>query len=65
MQAAAGITWHASVGDRVTAGQPLFTLHTDTPERIDRAREALAGVVTYADQPLERGPLVLRRIDQP
>ena len=65
VQAAAGVTWSASVGDRVAKGQPLFTLHTDTPERIDRAREALAGVVTYADQPLERGPLVLRRIDQP
>ena len=31
--AAAGVTWHAGVGEQVTAGQPLFTLHTDTPER--------------------------------
>ncbi len=65
VQAAAGVTWNATVGDRVAKGQPLFTLHTDTPERIERAKEALAGVVTYSDQPLERGPLVLQRIDRP
>ena len=38
VQAAAGVTWHAGVGDQVRAGQPLFTLHTDTPERIERAQ---------------------------
>ena len=65
VQAAAGVTWAASVGDRVTRGQPLFTLHTDTPERIERAREALAGAVAYTDRPVKRGPLVLQRIDRP
>ena len=43
VQAAAGIEMHAKPGDRVSAGQPLMTLHTDTPERFARAREALAG----------------------
>lgn len=62
VQAAAGITWHASVGDRVTAGQPLFTLHTDTPERFERAREALEGAATIGSEPGERRPLVLERI---
>jgi len=62
VQAAAGVTWHAGVGDRVAAGAPLFTLHTDTPERMERAREALADAVTYADSPVDRGPLVLERI---
>ena len=42
-QAAAGVVWHARPGDAVTAGQPLFTLHTDEPERFDRALEALDG----------------------
>ena len=63
--AAAGVTWHAGVGDEVRAGQPLFTLHTDTPERIPRAVEALAEAVTYSSEPVARGPLVLERIEAP
>ena len=65
VQAAAGVTWQAAVGDRVRAGDPLFTLHTDTPERIERARQALDGAVSYAEDAPPRGSLVLERIDQP
>ena len=43
VQAAAGVEMHAKPGDEVRAGQPLLTLHTDTPERFGRAREALEG----------------------
>lgn len=43
VQAAAGIELHAKPGDHVTAGEPLLTLHTDTPERIPRATDALTG----------------------
>ena len=43
VQAGAGIEWHARPGDEVTQGQPLLTLHTDTPDRFDRALEALDG----------------------
>jgi len=43
VQAGAGVVWHARPGDTVTAGQPLFTLHTDEPARFDRALESLAG----------------------
>ncbi len=43
VQAAAGVVMHAKPGDVVTAGQPLLTLHTDTPERFDRAVAALEG----------------------
>jgi len=62
VQAAAGVTWTAGVGEAVTSGQPLFELHTDTPERIERAREALADAVVITPEPVERGPLVLERI---
>ena len=62
VQAAAGVTWHASVGERVRAGQPLFTLHTDTAERIERAREALVGAARIEDAPAARRPIVLERI---
>ena len=62
VQAAAGVTWHASVGEWVRAGQPLFTLHTDTAERIERAREALVGAARIEDAPAARRPIVLERI---
>ncbi|HEY3546264.1 MAG TPA: thymidine phosphorylase [Propionicimonas sp.] len=62
VQAAAGVTWHAAVGEQVRAGQPLFTLHTDTAERIARAKEALVGAVDYAVTPPELRPVVLERI---
>ncbi|WP_183098584.1 thymidine phosphorylase [Nocardioides pelophilus] len=43
VQAGAGVVWHARPGDAVTAGSPLFTLLTDTPERFERALAALDG----------------------
>ena len=48
VQAAAGVEMHAKPGDAVRVGQPLLTLHTDTPERFDRATAALDGAVTIA-----------------
>ncbi|MFD4945712.1 thymidine phosphorylase [Streptomyces sp. NPDC058409] len=41
VQAGAGVELHAKPGDTVTAGQPLLTLHTDTPEKFDYALKAL------------------------
>ncbi|MGW1292656.1 thymidine phosphorylase [Streptomyces sp. NPDC002533] len=41
VQAGAGIELHAKPGDTVTEGQPLMTLHTDTPEKFDYALKAL------------------------
>lgn len=43
VQAGAGVVMHAKPGGEVTAGQPLLTLHTDTPERFGPALAALAG----------------------
>ena len=43
VQAAAGVLMHAKPGDDVTAGQPLLTLQTDSPERFERAVAALDG----------------------
>jgi thymidine phosphorylase len=62
VQAAAGVTWHAGLGDEVTKGQPLFELHTDTPERMERARQALVGAVQIGQQPPAASPIVLERI---
>ena len=43
VQFGAGIELHAKRGDTVSAGQPLMTLHTDEPERFERALAALEG----------------------
>ena len=64
VQAGAGIELHAKPGAQVRAGEPLMTLHTDTPERFERARAALEGALTIApagSRPPDR-PLVLERI---
>lgn len=50
VQAGAGVELHAKPGAMVRAGEPLMTLHTDTPERFERAREALEGAVTIAPE---------------
>ena len=46
VQQAAGILCLAKPGDVVAAGQPLFELHTDTPERFPLALADLADAVT-------------------
>lgn len=43
VQAGAGVEWHARPGDAVTEGQPLLTLHTDEPDRFERALASLDG----------------------
>ncbi|QMW68516.1 thymidine phosphorylase [Mumia sp. ZJ1417] len=63
VQAGAGVELHVRPGDRVRTGQPLMTLHTDTPERFARALAALDGgydVVDAAPEP--RTSPVLERI---
>lgn len=66
VQAEAGIEIHAKPGDKVVAGQPLLTLHTQTPERFERAKEALSGAISIAPTPGPvRESVVLERIDRP
>lgn len=48
VQATAGIRLHAKPGDAVTAGQPLYTLYTETPERFAPAEHILAGATETA-----------------
>jgi thymidine phosphorylase len=63
VQSAAGVEMHAKPGDRVVAGQPLLTLHTDTPERFDRAIASLDGAFSIGDgTEWTPSPLVLKRI---
>ena len=63
VQAGAGMEMHAKPGDRVTKGQTLMTLHTDTPERFARALDALDGGWSITAQgPTQAAPLVIDRI---
>ncbi|MFD4995684.1 thymidine phosphorylase [Streptomyces buecherae] len=64
VQAGAGVELHAKPGDRIVAGQPLLTLHTDTPEKFGYALEALNGgvLIAPADTRFEPQPVVLDRI---
>jgi thymidine phosphorylase len=59
VQAGAGVELHAKPGDAVVAGQPLLTLHTDTPERFAPAIEALDGAW---DVDSENGGYVARQL---
>ena len=64
VQAGAGIELHAKTGATVRGGDPLFTLHTDEPERFARAVEVLDGAVTIAPAGARPDllPLVLGRV---
>lgn len=58
----AGIDLHAKPGDRVSAGQPLFTLSAADEARFPRAIEALEGAWELGDDAPTLGPIVRERI---
>ncbi|MBA0054191.1 thymidine phosphorylase [Streptomyces sp. AJS327] len=64
VQAGAGVELHAKPGDPVRAGQPLLTLHTDTPDAFGYARAALDGGYEIAPpgDPVTPDPVILERI---
>ena len=62
VQAVAGVELHAKPGDHITRGAPLLTLHTATPERFERALDALEDAVSYSQESITPGPVVLGRI---
>ena len=62
VQAAAGVQLHVKPGDTVRAGQPIMTLHTDTPERFDRARQALGSAYEIGDAAADPTPLIIERL---
>ncbi|MFJ3599993.1 thymidine phosphorylase [Streptomyces sp. NPDC090126] len=61
VQAGAGVELHAKPGDTVTEGQPLMTLHTDTPEKFDYALKALPGAYDIAPAGTSFSPLPVVR----
>jgi thymidine phosphorylase len=61
VQSGAGLHIHRRPGELVTAGQSLFTLYTDTPERFSAAMAELDGGWTVGD-PVPERPLIIDRI---
>ncbi|OIQ77392.1 pyrimidine-nucleoside phosphorylase [mine drainage metagenome] len=64
VQAGAGVELFAKPGDVVKKGQPIMTLHTDTPERFPRALEALNGGWSIGEKAAPRLPLIVDRITE-
>lgn len=63
VQATAGIEIFAKPGAKVSRGQKLLTLHTETPERFERALAAIEPGITISDQPpAQAQDIVLDRI---
>lgn len=62
VQFGAGVRIHRRPGEPVSAGEPLFTLYTDTPERIPAAMAELDGAFGVVDTPLPSRPLIIDRI---
>jgi pyrimidine-nucleoside phosphorylase len=54
---AVGLMIHHKVGDRVGMGEPLFTIHAGSREKLEQARERLLAAHTWSDQPSPRLPL--------
>jgi thymidine phosphorylase len=64
VQSGAGVELHAKPGAVVRGGEPLLTLHTDEPERFDRAIEALDGgylIAPEGSRP-DLPPIVIDRV---
>ncbi|KAA0104595.1 thymidine phosphorylase [Mycolicibacterium sp. P1-5] len=62
VQFGAGVRIHRRPGEPVSAGEPLFTLYTDTPERLPAALGELDGAFTVVDEPPRPRPLIIDRI---
>ncbi|MET8553940.1 thymidine phosphorylase [Streptomyces sp. NPDC004959] len=63
VQAGAGVELHAKPGESVRAGQPLLTLHTDTPDRFAYALESVEGSYDIEETGgLMARPIVLDRV---
>ena len=60
---AVGIVFEAKVGDRVAAGDTLFSVHAADRRRCDRARERVLRAYSWAEDKVEPLPLVYEVID--
>jgi thymidine phosphorylase len=62
VQFGAGVRIHRRPGEPVAAGEPLFTLYTDTPDRMSAAMAELYGGWSVGDVVPPPRPLIIDRI---
>ena len=62
VQSGAGLRIHRRPGEAVAAGDALFTLYSDTPERFDGALGELDGAWSVGDDEPPERPLIIDRI---
>ena len=63
VQLGAGVRIHRVPGEPVVAGEPVFTLYTETPERLPAALAELDGAWAVTDSAPETRPLLIGRVD--
>ena len=56
----AGLESHAKIGDRVTRGQPLFTLFTEDASLLDKAESMMLGTIRVEDKAPAKRQLIQR-----
>ena len=54
---AVGIVIHCKVGDRVTSGEPLFTVHARDERSLGEAADRLLAACRWSEEPVEPLPL--------
>jgi thymidine phosphorylase len=64
VQFGAGVRIYRRPGEPVVAGEPLFSLYTDTPERFAAALPELDGGWSVGDTAPASRPLIIDRITQ-
>ena len=64
VSAAAGVMTLVREGEHVEKGQPLFELHADDVDHLQRGRETIPGAVVIGDESVNVRPLLLERISK-
>jgi thymidine phosphorylase len=62
VQSGAGLRIHRRAGEPVAAGESVFTLYTDTPERFEAAMAEMDGAWSLGDTGPALRPLIIDRI---
>ena len=58
-----GIMCHAKIGDSLSPGDPLFTVHANDPAKLSAAKERLLAAVSWSAAPVEVPPHTLKIIE--
>jgi pyrimidine-nucleoside phosphorylase len=60
---AAGILLRKKIGDKVSKGETIAVMYTNTPGQTDAALSLLKQAYEIGDQPAEQGPLITHVVD--